>query len=192
MSVCIERRLLRCGLHMLRRTSYKGSNVRFRTKKAGTLCLACPGHRARPAFPRHCLAHGAVFNGPCEEHVRHTVPERWLKSGRAGQQRGPRALSPKMQVRGWAWVPGSERPHRIERVPWSTRMEGAQQQKRRADHVQPREQDLADELLRAVHATAPDLRKTGCYRAGLFSLVKPARKLLRLSRVTPARLERSS
>jgi hypothetical protein len=37
-----------------------------------------------------------------------------------------------------------------------------------------------------------DLRKTGCYRTGLVSLVKPARKLLRLSRVTPARPDRSS
>jgi len=74
--------------------------------------------------------------------------------------------------------------HRIERVPWGARMEGAKEQKRRADRVKPSEQDLADELLRAVHATSPDPRKTGCYRAGLFSLMKPARKLLRLSRVT--------
>src|SRR2546421_253944 len=72
------------------------------------------------------------------------------------------------------------------------RMEGAKEQKRRADRVKPSEQDLADELLRAVHATSPDLRKTGCYRAGLFSLMKPVRKLLRLSRVTPARPDRSS
>jgi hypothetical protein len=71
-------------------------------------------------------------------------------------------------------------------------MEGAEEQKWRADHVQPHEQDLADEGLHAVHATSPDVRKTGCYQAGRFSLVKPARKLLRLSRVTPARLDRSS
>src|SRR3954452_3512066 len=71
-------------------------------------------------------------------------------------------------------------------------MERAKEQKRRADRVKPSEQDLADELLLAVHATSPDLRKTGCYRAGLFSLVKPSRKLLSVSRVTPARLDRSS
>ena len=86
----------------------------------------------------------------------------------------------------------SERPHGVKRVTWGERVEGSKEQKRRADHVQPREQDLADELLRAVHATSPDLRKIGCYGAGLFSLVKASRKLLRLSRVTPARPDRSS
>src|SRR3954469_24299844 len=42
-------------------------------------------------------------------------------------------------------------------MPWGARMEGAEEQKRRADHVQPHEQDLADEVLSAVHATSPDL-----------------------------------
>src|SRR4051795_3724923 len=42
-------------------------------------------------------------------------------------------------------------------MPWGARMEGAKEQKWRADHVQPREKDLADEALRAVHATSPDL-----------------------------------
>src|SRR4051794_18210171 len=85
-----------------------------------------------------------------------------------------------------------EPPYWIERVPWGARMEWAKEQKRRADRVKPSEQDLADQVLSAVHATSPDLRKIGCYRAGLFSLVKASRKLLRLSRVTPARLDRSS
>jgi hypothetical protein len=45
-------------------------------------------------------------------------------------------------------------------------MERAEEQKWRADHVQPSEQDLADELLRAVHAPAPDLRKIGWLLSG--------------------------
>src|SRR5215212_7210956 len=59
-----------------------------------------------------------------------------------------------MQARALPWVSASERPHRIERVPWASWMEGAKEHKWRADHVQPREQDRADELLRAVHATS--------------------------------------
>ena len=79
-----------------------------------------------------------------------------------------------------------EPPHGVERMPWGARMEGAEKQKRRADHVQPPEQDLANEAFSDVHAASPDVRKTGCYQAGRFSLMKVVGKLLRLSRVTPA------
>ena len=48
----------------------------------------------------------------------------------------------------------SERPHGVKRVTWGERMEGSQKQEHRADHVQPSEQDLADEVLSAVHATS--------------------------------------
>src|SRR3954464_1123191 len=47
-------------------------------------------------------------------------------------------------------------------MPWGARMEGAEEQKRRADHVQPPEQDLANEAFSDVHAASPDVRKTGC------------------------------
>jgi hypothetical protein len=60
--------------------------------------------------------------------------------------------------------------HGVERMPWGARMKGAKEQKRRADHVQLSEQDLADEVLSAVHATSASLRKPGCYRVGLFGL----------------------
>jgi len=48
----------------------------------------------------------------------------------------------------------SERPHGVKRVPWGERMEGSQKQERRTDHVQPSEQDLAGEVLSAVHAAS--------------------------------------
>src|SRR3954451_10858571 len=56
--------------------------------------------------------------------------------------------------------------HRIERVPWGARMEGAKKQKRRADRVKPSEQDLADELLRAVHAPLPIFAKSAVIGRG--------------------------
>src|SRR4051812_33575644 len=46
-------------------------------------------------------------------------------------------------------------------MPWGARMEGAEEQKRRADHVQPPEQDLDSEAFSDVHAASPDVRKTG-------------------------------
>ena len=48
----------------------------------------------------------------------------------------------------------SEGPHGVKRVTWGEWMEGSKEQKRRADHVQPSEQDLAGEFLSAVHATS--------------------------------------
>jgi hypothetical protein len=46
----------------------------------------------------------------------------------------------------------SERPHGVQRVTWGERMERSKEQERRADHVQPSGQDLAGEVLSAVHA----------------------------------------
>ena len=48
----------------------------------------------------------------------------------------------------------SEGSHGVKRVTWGERMEGSKEQERRADHVQPSEQDLAGEVLSAVHATS--------------------------------------
>ena len=48
----------------------------------------------------------------------------------------------------------SEGPHGVKRVPWGERMEGSKEQERRADHVQQSEQDLAGEVLSAVHAAS--------------------------------------
>ena len=50
--------------------------------------------------------------------------------------------------------PRSESREGVKRVTWGERMEGSKEQERRADHVQPREQDLAGEVLSAVHATS--------------------------------------
>jgi len=45
----------------------------------------------------------------------------------------------------------SERSHWVEGVTWGARMEGAEQQKGRADRMQPSEQDLTEEVPSAVH-----------------------------------------
>jgi hypothetical protein len=50
--------------------------------------------------------------------------------------------------------PRSEGWEGVKDVTWGERVEGSEEQKRRADHVQPRAKDLAGEVLRAVHATS--------------------------------------
>jgi hypothetical protein len=50
--------------------------------------------------------------------------------------------------------PRSEGLEGVKDVTWGERMERSKEQKRRADHVQPSEQDLAGEVLSAVHATS--------------------------------------
>jgi len=59
-------------------------------------------------------------------------------------------------------APRSEGWEGVKDVTWGERVEGSKEQKRRADHVQPREQDLAGEVLRAVHATSRVKGKARC------------------------------
>jgi hypothetical protein len=64
--------------------------------------------------------------------------------------------------------PRSEGWEGVKDVTWGERVEGSKKQKRRADHVQPREQDLAGEVLRAIHATSRGCSiNRGCPRIGL-------------------------
>jgi hypothetical protein len=58
--------------------------------------------------------------------------------------------------------PRSEGREGVKDMTWGARMEGSKEQKRRADHVKPGEQDLADEVLSAVHATSRVGGKARC------------------------------
>ena len=95
--------------------------------------------RTGVAAHRHVL-HGAIRDGIeliCVAGQRLCCPGVW----------------PRLNLIGFAvWsARASERSQWVEWVTWGARMEWAEQQKGRADHMQPGEQDLADKVLSAVH-----------------------------------------
>jgi hypothetical protein len=64
--------------------------------------------------------------------------------------------------------PRSEGWEGVKDVTWGERVEGSEEQKRRADHVQPRAKDLAGEVLSAIHATSRGCSiNRSCPRIGL-------------------------